>query len=286
MTHEPHRTASLNMSPDVSPPPTGQGPVPPLPGAIGLSNLRPYDWQATDGVCGGSPHMHLACTEAYVVTGGRGAVQTLTPNGYRETPLEPGALVWFTPGTVHRMVEGDGLRVTVLMENAGLPEAGDAVFTFPPSVLADPAAYARAATLPSPATPGATGPEALARAARRRRDLAVEGYLVLREALRRSDPKPLLAFHQAAARLVAHKAATWQERWRTGALAAAQRTGDHLRALAAADPAHLAEAQVATAGPSLRDGYGMCGRRDEYALEGATLPYGYRTSVASLPSGG
>jgi mannose-6-phosphate isomerase-like protein (cupin superfamily) len=272
MTHEPHTTASLN----VSPPAAGQEPVFPLPGAIGLSHLRPYDWEAADGVCGGSPHMHLACTEAYVVTGGRGAVQTLTPNGYRETPLEPGALVWFTPGTVHRMVEGEGLRVTVLMENAGLPEAGDAVFTFPPSVLADPAAYARAAALPSPGTDteGADGPEVLAQAARRRRDLAVEGYLVLREALRRNDPEPLLAFHQAAARLVAPRAGIWQERWRDGALAAARRTGAQLRALAAADPAHLAEAQVAAAGPSRRDGYGMCGRRDEYALEGATLPYG------------
>jgi hypothetical protein len=97
------------------------------------------------------------------------------------------------------------------------------------------------------------------------------------------------AADEAAARLVAPRAATWQECWRTGALAAAQRTGDHLRALAAADPAHLAEAQVAATGPSLRDGYGMCGRRDEYALEGATLPYGYWTSksgVASPPSGG
>lgn len=99
-------------------------PRPPLPGAVGLSHLRPYDWEAADGVCGGGPHMHLACTEAYVVTGGQGSVQTLTVGeGYRDTPLEAGSLVWFTPGTVHRMVEGDGLRVTVLMENSGLPEA-------------------------------------------------------------------------------------------------------------------------------------------------------------------
>ena len=50
----------------------------PLPGGVGLSHISAYDWQAADGVCGGSPHLHLACTEAYVVTGGRGAVQTLT----------------------------------------------------------------------------------------------------------------------------------------------------------------------------------------------------------------
>lgn len=58
----------------------------PLPGAVGLSHLSAYDWEAIDGVCGGSPHLHLVCTEAYVVTGGRGAVQTLSPDGYREIP--------------------------------------------------------------------------------------------------------------------------------------------------------------------------------------------------------
>lgn len=102
----------------------------PLPGGVGLSHISAYEWEAADGVCGGSPHLHLACTEAYVVTAGRGAVQTLTvEDGYTETPLEPGAVVWFTPGTVHRMVQGGGLKVTVLMQNSGLPEAGDAVFT-------------------------------------------------------------------------------------------------------------------------------------------------------------
>lgn len=227
---------------------------PPLPGAIGLSHLRPYDWEAADGVCGGSPHMHLACTEAYVVTGGRGAVETLTAaDGYRSTPLEPGSLVWFTPGTVHRMVQGDDLRVTVLMENSGLPEAGDAVFTFPPGVLADPGVYAREAAPPDGAE-----------AARRRRDLAVEGYLGLREAVTSGDPGPLLEFHRAAVRLVAPKAGSWQAPWRAGPLAAAHRTGEQLAALVAGDPAHLARAAVVSTGPSRRGGYGMCGRRDEY----------------------
>ncbi|MGW7515995.1 cupin [Streptomyces sp. NPDC054796] len=240
----------------------------PLPGGIGLSHISAYPWEAADGVCGGSPHLHLACTEAYVVTGGRGAVQTLTlEEGFTETPLEPGALAWFTPGTVHRMVEGSDLRVTVLMQNGGLPEAGDAVFTFPPGVLADPDAYARAAALPAK-----EGPEAEA-AARKRRDLAVEGYLRLREALADGDDGPLRAFHRAAARLVAPKAEEWRERWRAGALAAAERTGEQLTALARGDAAHLAAGTVRAAGPTRRGGYGMCGRRDEYELPGTTLPY-------------
>jgi hypothetical protein len=54
-------------------------------------------------------------------------------------------------------------------------------------------------------------------------------------------------------------------------------TGSHLpalRALASADPTHLTEATVSATTPSRRSGYGMCGRRDEYALDGTTLPYG------------
>ena len=240
----------------------------PLPGGIGLSHISAYTWEAADGVCGGSPHIHLACTEAYVVTGGRGAVQTLSPqDGYLETPLEPGALAWFSPGTVHRMVDGDALRVTVLMQNSGLPEAGDAVFTFPPDVLADPEAYAAAAALPA-----REGPETEA-AVRKRRDLAVEGYLRLRDAVRGGDTEPLHAFHRAAARLVGPKVAAWQERWREGALAAAERTGRQLEALAGGDPSHLAQARAHSAGPTRHGGYGMCGRREEYELPGTTLPY-------------
>ncbi|GAA2404570.1 cupin domain-containing protein [Streptomyces glaucosporus] len=242
-------------------------PAAPLPGAVGLSHIGAYDWEAADGACGGSPHVHLACTEAYVVTAGRGAVQTLTPEGYRETDLAPGSLVWFTPGTVHRMVQRDGLRVTVLMENGGLPEAGDAVLTFPPSVLADPGKYAAAAALPA-----GEGPEA-EEAARRRRDLAVEGYLELRAALLEGDARPLLEFHRAAARLVAPRVSGWERLWRTGALAAAERTGARLAALAAGDAAHLAGARVEAAVPARRGGYGMCGRREEYELPGAAPPH-------------
>ncbi|MFE9674301.1 cupin [Streptomyces sp. NPDC006259] len=242
------------------------GPVPPhpLPGAVGLSHLTAYDWEAADGVCGGSPHLHLVCTEAYVVTGGRGAVQTLSPDGYRDIPLEPGSVAWFTPGTVHRMVQGGGLRVTVLMQNSGLPEAGDAVFTFPPEVLADPERYAAASALP----PG-TGAE-VAVAARRRRDLAVQGYLVLREALVAGDDKPFLAFQRAAAGLVRERVPVWRALWRAGALAAAERTGAQLDALAAGEPAYLGGATAYEAAPIRREGFGMCGRRDEYALPDTT----------------
>lgn len=123
------------------------GPAP-LPGGVGVSRLRVYDTVAPDGLVGGTPHVHLCCTEGYVVTDGEGAVQTLTSSGFRETPLRPGVVVWFEPGTVHRLVNTGGLGIVVLMQNSGLPEAGDAVLTFPPDVLADPGVYAAAAELP------------------------------------------------------------------------------------------------------------------------------------------
>ncbi|MFE1250699.1 cupin [Streptomyces sp. NPDC058766] len=168
------------------------------------------------------------------------------------------------------MVRGD-LRVTVLVQNGGLPEAGDAVFTFPPEVLADPERYAAAAALP----PG-TGPETAA-PARRRRDLAVEGYLALREALVAGDTAPYREFQRPAARLVRDRVPARvparRELWRIGALADAERTGAQRDALAAGDPGHLAEATAHEAAPARLGGFGRCGRRDEYVLPGTTLPH-------------
>ncbi|WP_329407649.1 cupin [Streptomyces sp. NBC_00704] len=229
-----------------------------LPGGVAVSRLRVYDWPAADGLRGGTPHVHLACSEGYVVTGGRGAVHTLTLSGHRVTPLAPGAVAWFTPGTIHRLVNEDELRITVLMQNGGLPEAGDAVLTLPPEHLADPEAYAAVTAIPTDAQP-----EEQARAARARRDLALEGYRMLRAA---PDPREALtAFHRAAAALVRPRLAEWRERWAHGARAAAEATGEQLDRLAEGDVSHLAEAAVRAEGPSARGRFGMCGRLDVYA---------------------
>lgn len=230
-----------------------------LPGAVGVSHLSVYDWEAADGHCGGSPHLHLVCTEGYVVESGRGAVQTITSRGFTSTPLAAGSVVWFTPGTIHRLVDEDELRITVLMQNNGLPEAGDAVLTLPPAHL-DPRTYAAAVALPAEETEAA---------ARRRRDLAVEGFAVLRAAAEAGEPEPLRAFHKAAAALVLPRLADWRERWERGALRAVRATGAQLDHLAAGDVSHLAEAAVHARTPAVRGKYGMCGRLDTYDLPGA-----------------
>jgi mannose-6-phosphate isomerase-like protein (cupin superfamily) len=241
-----------------------------FPGATGLTVLDVYDWVAPDGLRGGSAHVHLASAEGYLVLSGAGELQTLGTRGYAATPLRPGDCVWFTPGTIHRLVNEGGLRLAIVMQNAGLPEHGDAVLTFPPAILADQEAYARAA---------AVGEEpagrVLAERARRRASLAVEGYLALRDAVAAHGPGALEDFFAAALRLTATQVPDWRDRWRAGALATAGQTGTHLDEIAAIVPGHLADAGLwRIDSPMLVDpdtrGYGMCGRLTTYPDSSAT----------------
>lgn len=236
---------------------------PPFPGAIGVTHLRVYDTTAPDGLAGGTPHLHTLCTEAYAVVAGAGRVQTLTAGGYDEVPLEPGALVWFTAGTIHRLVNDGGLEILVLMQNAGLPEAGDMVVTLPPDVLADDRRYADAAVLP-PDERTTAGSGAAARA---RRDAAVPAFLDLRAATEAGDPAPLRAFHDAAVRLVQPRLDAFRATWSAGPLAAATTTGEHLDALAAGVADHLASASVhRLAPPPGERAMGCCGTLGTYVV--------------------
>lgn len=238
-----------------------------FPGGTAVSQVRVYDWPTADDQAGGSPHLHTASTEGYVVLTGHGAVETLSSDGFRSTPLSPGTLLWFTPGTVHRLINTSGdLEILVVMQNAGLPEAGDAVFTYPPHVLADPREYARITTLPSGAD---VTEEQLADAARRRRDLAITGYLALKRAVADDGPTALAPLYRAAAALVQDKTADWRRLWQQRPLSQAQETGTHIDKLASGQADHLALARLrqgeVLAGPRR---FGMCGRLQVWDLEG------------------
>lgn len=214
--------------------------LPPFPGAIGVSHLRVYDSVAPDGLAGGTPHLHTLCTEAYAVVAGSGHVQTLTSSGYREVPLSPGALVWFTPGTIHRLVNDGDLEILVVMQNAGLPEAGDMVITFAPEVLDDPERYAAAATLPEEErTTAGSG-----WAARLRRDAAVEAFLDLRRSSETDGGAALHALHQRAVRLLRPHLGTFEAVWRNGPLKTTTATQGQLRAMGEGMAEHLAAASV------------------------------------------
>jgi mannose-6-phosphate isomerase-like protein (cupin superfamily) len=240
--------------------------APPFPGAIGASHLRVYESAAPDGLRGGTPHVHLCCTEAYWVVAGRGRVQTLGPAGFREVPLEPGGFVWFTPGTIHRLVNEDGrLEILVLMQNAGLPEAGDMVITFGPELLGEREAYLAAHRLPpEEATTEGTGTPA-----RVRRDRGVQGFLELQRATLNEGRPPLDAFYRRAAALLAPELPRFRSLWERGPLAAAQRTGAQLEALARADIGHLADASVHVhAPPTDVRRMGCCGTLGVYVAPG------------------
>jgi mannose-6-phosphate isomerase-like protein (cupin superfamily) len=236
-----------------------------FPGATGLSEISIYDWPGADGAAGGSPHMHTASTEAYVVLEGRGRLETLDSRGFTSTPLEPGVVLWFTPGTVHRAINDSGdLRVLVVMQNAGLPEHGDAVMTFPPEFLADIEAYRTAAALEhKDADAGLTAGE---EAARRRRDLALTGYLTLKQAVLESGPEALTEFHAAAARLVASRTGTWAGLLAGGAAQQAETTRQQLKSLDTADSFYLAQARTTMGKRENHRIYGMCGRIQTWEL--------------------
>lgn len=238
---------------------------PVFPGGVGVSGLSVYEWPAPDGVCGGSSHVHLASTEAYVVVDGEGELQTLTMSGFSTTPLRAGSVAWFAPGTIHRAVNVDGrLRMIVLMQNNGLPEAGDAVLTFPPEVLADRDRYREAAALAR----GSASHAASGHAARRRRDLAITGFGRLAEAVRAGDTTPLRRFYEQAIELVADRVDGWADIIGSGPEQAVMETHDRLAGLRAGRTDHLLDAAVAVRQPPDPDQrrFGMCGRLDTYEL--------------------
>ncbi|MEU4442406.1 cupin domain-containing protein [Actinosynnema sp. NPDC050801] len=246
-----------------------------FPGGTSLSFLDVYDDAAPDGVVGGSPHLHLASTECYVVVGGKGELHAVTLDGCQEIPLGPGSVVWFTPGTIHRAVNHGGLQVVVLMDNAGLPEAGDAVMTFPPDVVADPDRYRAAATLPHRATEAERAADA-----RARRDLAVEGFTRIRDAIRAGDRTPLREFHAAAAALVRGRAATWASIVRDGPLSQAEAGLSVTSDLAVGAAWHLERATVfRSPEPASERAFGMCGRLRPHDV-GNAVPH---AAVVRLP---
>ncbi|GHH81937.1 hypothetical protein GCM10018793_40520 [Streptomyces sulfonofaciens] len=240
--------------------------TPLLPAGVGMSRLRVYPWETADHLHGGSPHMHLTCTECYVVLGGRGELHTLTADGLSRVPLAAGDAVWFTPGTIHRAVNIDGLQVQVIMQNDGLPEAGDAVLTFPPEHLADPEAYAAAASL------GDGLPAERQERARARRDLAVSGFERLVADVTGGSGGALTEFYRSAAALVSGRLDTWEAAWRAKALAAAEATGAQIAALRRGDTGHLRQARVARIAAPDQDVLGMCGFLAVYPRGSAVEP--------------
>jgi mannose-6-phosphate isomerase-like protein (cupin superfamily) len=238
-----------------------------FPGGIGVTHLRVYDSLAPDGLAGGSPHLHFACSEAYLVIKGLGSVQTLSSAGFREISLRPGSMVWFTPGLIHRLVNTDQLEIFAVMENAGLPENGDSLFTFPFKYLQDEDSYWQSASLESAGLAPADQQEA----ARKRRDLAVGGFQMLRAELEKGA---LENFYHQAARLMRPKEPVWRGIWESGPMNTIQRTRTFLDQLNLGTSDYLSEGRAfeVPVDPEyeLRK-LGMCGTLRPYLPEGALI---------------
>ncbi len=241
--------------------------LPHLPGAVGLTHLMVYDWPGPDGLCGGSPHVHLTCTECYYVLAGHGSVQTLSVEGFHEIELIPGKVVWFSPGVVHRLINADKkLELLVIMQNAGLPEAGDFFLTFAPEYLADPAKYAEGAGVAPGSAVFADNAENAdpAAIARRRRDLAVVGFNAMRSEFQFQGKPVMLRFYAALAKLAKSHAGDWYRRWSIGAQDATESSGAAIVNLRHGHAGHLLKGQVGFIPPPTARRYGVCGMLGPY----------------------
>jgi mannose-6-phosphate isomerase-like protein (cupin superfamily) len=231
---------------------TGRRRYPEFPGAVGISDLTAYPWPTADDEHGGSPHMHLACTEAYIVIGGRGRLQTLDPTGPSSQELSPGDVVWFTPGTIHRAINDGDLHVLVIMQNSGLPEAGDAVMTFPSEHLTAERYAAAASVRDAEDRPSRER-------ARQRRNLAVEGFTELLNQWRLGNHGALDEFYRQAAALVAPHLENWRQLIEDGAAATATAALEHVSALRNGDTTHLKDSGVNRIASPSEISLGMCG---------------------------
>jgi mannose-6-phosphate isomerase-like protein (cupin superfamily) len=248
-------------------PARGTRAAPPLPGGVGLSRLRVYDWEGPDGLRGGSPHVHLVCSEAYLVLDGEGAVQTIGPAGFAETPVECGSLLWFTPGLVHRLINRGDLEIVVLMQIATLPEAGECILSFPDDVLRDRRAYLEAAAHDPGRSVGAVDDDA----ARRRRDLAVVGFNELRDRMAVEGEPALLRFYELVAGVAAPLAPAWRRDWETGPAAASERAEELIAGLEGGGVPALAASMFGLRPPA-GEVLGLCGRLDTYpAVDGVPV---------------
>lgn len=233
-----------------------------MPGATLTTRLKVYDTAGPDGQIGGTPHLHLCCTEMYFVTGGNGSVEIIDSTGFSIVELPLHAAYIFSPGTIHRLINpGKDLELFIVMQNSGLPERGDNVVTFNGEIMQSQDKYAAAMKVHA------------VEDGYRRRDQGVAGFLELKKAFEQSGQEGLAAlhrFHGLAAKRTASRQAEWRSVVTGGALAEAQRSLAMLDALAQEETGYLNGTQQHLVLPKAYSAVGFCGRLDRY-FDPATL---------------
>ena len=223
---------------------------PGLIAGIGLTHLTVYDQRvAPDGLHSGCAHVHAVTDEAYYVISGTGAIELHDlERGFRNVPLKAGDFVQFAPGTVHRSVSHDRLKVLGVMGNAGLAERGDARIWFGREADNDPALHEKLRRLVENGLAGAL----------ERRDHSVQAYqalLRLWDTDRDAYRAELARFIDVHARAMAPLREKFQGVVRAGPaqwLASALARIDGL-------PARPGDTEATTIAPEPGEKLGMCG---------------------------
>ena len=233
-----------------------------MPGANLTTRLKVYDTAGPDGQLGGTPHMHLCCTEMYFVSGGSGFVEVIDPTGFSIIELPLHAAYIFSPGTIHRLINPrKDLELFIMMQNSGLPERGDNVVTFTNEFLESPDKYAAAMKVQS------------VEDGYRRRDHGVTGFLELKKAFKQGDREGRAAldhFYELAGKRTANRQPEWRQVVTEGALAEAQRSLAILDELAQGNTDYLAGTQQHLVLPKAFSTVGFCGHLNRY-FDPATL---------------
>jgi mannose-6-phosphate isomerase-like protein (cupin superfamily) len=241
-----------------------------MPGSSLMSRLKVYGTAAIDGQIGGTPHVHLLCTEMYLVLGGSGAVEIIDKNGFSRVDLGQHDALLFSEGTIHRLINPNGdLEILVIMQNSGLPERGDNVVCFAENYLANDTVYAQAMRV-------STLEEAY-----QRRNRGVEGFLELKGAFARSQAEGQAAlerFYTFAAERTKNRHDEWQRIVQAGAMSAAQESQEHLDALAKQNFDYLSQSNFHLIKAKETQALGFCGHLDRYFDPASLMPEGIRNS--------
>ena len=233
-----------------------------MPGATLVTRLKVYDTLTPDGQFGGTPHVHLMCTEMYFVSAGSGAVEMIDWNGFSKVDLSLNSALIFSPGTVHRLINPNkNLELFIVMQNSGLPERGDNVVSFKDEILADAEAYQKAMKV-------SDFDEAYVR-----RDQGVEGFLELKASFEKGleqGRNALKQFYERATEQTRTLRSSWQNVIHKGPLHEAQTSLSHIKNLEQGNVSHLQQASHFLIEPDDYKTPGFCGALNRY-FDPATL---------------
>lgn len=239
-----------------------------MPGATLMTRLKVYDTPTPDGQIGGTPHVHLVCTEMYVVLAGRGAVEIIDKDGFSRVELKQHDALLFSAGTIHRLINPNrDLEILVIMQNSGLPERGDNVVTFTEEHLSNDDAYAEAMQVNT------------IEEAYQRRNRGVEGFLELKAAFEESQAAgqtKLKQFYEHAKARTAHRLQQWHDIVHEGALDTAEQSLTQIEQLQQGNTTYLSSNDYALIRSNDDPKLGFCGHLNRYFDPKNLLPEGQR----------